>query len=420
MLRFVTLTALLTAVTARDSPPVAEHGGLQRMRMGDDDFRALDPSVQHIPLDPTQSMLRPPPPHVPSSFDIFVGTTIFRDSFRCGKTLVSALKRATYPDRLRFGIVDQELEGDVTCLEVFCQEAEAEWPEKGSCPYKDRIRVDAFPASESKGCTTARHRQQKLIRDEEFCLQVDAHSVFTNGWDEELVTDWLKADNEMAILSTYPHHSHSNHIKEDGDNHKLGIYPHLCTVYSYRNTITRILGGGSIYDSKTPQLGALWGGGLSFSKCHSERNVPMDPHMPWLWDGEEYLRSVIVWTHGYDIYSPSEDGSVIYHNYTKNPIQRGWESWEDPEVQKQVTAMTYNRYRLLLGVDFTGMVNTTELGKYGLGSVRSYAQYKAFSGITLEQGQQDNNSCKQLHWVPYANATEVEATVGGGWKLHAT
>ncbi|RLN96350.1 hypothetical protein BBJ28_00026084, partial [Nothophytophthora sp. Chile5] len=89
-------------------------------------------------------------------------------------------------------------------------------------------------------------------------------------------------------------------------------------------------------------------------------------------------------------------------------------------VQKQVTAMTYNRYRLLLGVDFTGMVNTTELGKYGLGSVRSYAQYKAFSGITLEQGQQDNNSCKQLHWVPYANATEVEATVGGGWKLHAT
>ncbi|RLN95976.1 hypothetical protein BBJ28_00026681, partial [Nothophytophthora sp. Chile5] len=132
------------------------------------------------------------------------------------------------------------------------------------------------------------------------------------------------------------------------------------------------------------------------------------------------LRSAIVWTHGYDIYSPSEDGSVIYHNYTKNPIQRGWESWEDPKVQKQVIAMTDNRYRLLVGVDFKGMVDTTELAKYGWGGVRSYEQYKAFSGITLEQGQQDNNSCKQLHWVPYANATEVEATVGGGWKLHAT
>ncbi|RLN93030.1 hypothetical protein BBJ28_00014267 [Nothophytophthora sp. Chile5] len=175
-----------------------------------------------------------------------------------------------------------------------------------------------------------------------------------------------------------------------------------------------------IYNSKTPQLGALWGGCLSFSKCHAERNVPVDPHMPWLWDGEEFLRSAIVWTHGYDIYSPSEDGSVIYHNYTKNPIQRGWESWEDPEVQKQVIAMTDNRYRLLVGVDFKGMVDTTELAKYGWGGVRSYEQYKAFSGISLEQGQEDNSSCKQLHWVPYANATEVEATVGGGWKLHAT
>ncbi|RLN88258.1 hypothetical protein BBJ28_00026152, partial [Nothophytophthora sp. Chile5] len=71
MLRFVTLAALLTAVTARDSPPGAERGGSQRMWMGGDEFRALDPSVQHIPLDPTQSMLRPPPPHVPNSFDIF-------------------------------------------------------------------------------------------------------------------------------------------------------------------------------------------------------------------------------------------------------------------------------------------------------------------------------------------------------------
>ncbi|RLN84069.1 hypothetical protein BBJ28_00008346, partial [Nothophytophthora sp. Chile5] len=63
MLRLVTLALLLTAVKADDGHP--------RIQFGPEDFRDLDPSVQHIPLDPTQSMLRPPPPHVPNSFDIF-------------------------------------------------------------------------------------------------------------------------------------------------------------------------------------------------------------------------------------------------------------------------------------------------------------------------------------------------------------
>ena len=35
---------------------------------------------------------------------------------------------------------------------------------------------------------------------------------------------------------------------------------------------------------------AIWGAGLSFSKCHAELKVHVDPHTPYVFDGEEFNR----------------------------------------------------------------------------------------------------------------------------------
>jgi hypothetical protein len=70
-----------------------------------------------------------------------------------------------------------------------------------------------------------------------------------------------------------------------------------------------------------PQMSAFWGAGLSFSKCHAEKRVLIDSHTLWMFDGEEFLRASHLWTFGYDMYSPSRVGCVIYHNYTKVPAR---------------------------------------------------------------------------------------------------
>uniref|UniRef100_H3H424 Glycosyltransferase 2-like domain-containing protein n=1 Tax=Phytophthora ramorum TaxID=164328 RepID=H3H424_PHYRM len=378
----------------------------------------LDPSVQHIPLDPAQTQLRPPPAQIPASFDIFVGLSVFRDGYRCGKTIFTGLKRAKYPERLFFGVVDQVNDGDERCLDEYCKMAEAEWPDKGPCPYKDHVRVDIHSASESRGPTLARYQQQKLIQQEEFCLQLDGHSIFTNLWDENLLAEWKRVDNEMAVLSTYIHHIH-DFVKENGDNDLRASLPHLCSTMRGTNGLVRTVGASMITGSKFPQLEALWGAGLSFNKCHAERRVPVDSHTLWMFDGEEFLRASRLWTNGYDMYSPSELGSVIYHNYSKVPA-RFEHITVDPQVKKRESEMAINRFNHLVGKPVKGLVDTYELDKYGFGSVRSFDTYLKFSGVTFQEGVNDTESCEQLHWVPYENATEVEALMENGWKLKTT
>uniref|UniRef100_A0AAV1U1R3 Glycosyltransferase, GlcNAc n=1 Tax=Peronospora matthiolae TaxID=2874970 RepID=A0AAV1U1R3_9STRA len=379
----------------------------------------LNPRVQHIPLDPEQSHLRPPPADIPATFDMFIGSSAYRDGYRCGKTLFTAFKRATYPERLHFGILEQIYEGDPTCLDEYCKLAAEEWSEDESCRYQDLVTVDTRDAAESAGCTTARHLQQKLIGDQEFCLQVDAHTIFTNRWDEDIVADWRSINNEMAIMTTYPHHSHDYMIKENGDNAIQNSIPHLCMVVKGETSnLTRIARASMISDSWAPQMAALWGGGYSFSKCHAERKVLVDSHTPWLWDGEEFLRSANYWTNGYDLYSPSRLGHVLYHNYSAKPASF-WKAPVDPVKKSMDAAMARNRVRLRLGMPFKGVVDTFEFDKYGFGKVRSFAQYLKFANISFEGWMNETNSCGQLHWVPYENATEVEMTVGHGWKLHS-
>lgn len=280
----------------------------------------LDPSVQHIPLDPAQAALRPPPPRTPDSADVFVGLSVFRDGYRCAKTMFTGFKRATHPERLFFGVVDQVNPGDDKCIDEFCKMAKAEWPNNGECPYRDHIRVDEHLADDSRGPTLARHYQQKLLRNEEFCLQLDGHSIFTNRWDENLIAEWMRVKNEMAVLTTYLHHIH-DFVQENGDNKHPNSLPHLCTTIRGGNGLVRNEGASMISGSKFPQLSALWGAGLSFSKCHAERRVLIDSHTLWMFDGEEFLRSSHLWTHGYDMYSPSMLGSVVYHNYSKVPAR---------------------------------------------------------------------------------------------------
>merc|ERR1719181_968314 len=78
-----------------------------------------------------------------------------------------------------------------------------------------------------------------------------------------------------------------------------------------------------------PVLTTLWAAGLSFHRCHAEKNVPIDPHLEFIFTGEEIDRAIRLWTHGYDLYLPTR--SVISHNYTA-ASQTFWR-YDDSEKQ---------------------------------------------------------------------------------------
>ena len=107
-----------------------------------------------------------------------------------------------------------------------------------------------------------------------------------------------------AVLSTYV----ANIDQLGGESHDglNGVHevPHLCMVVftsQVRTTATKCARNLS----KPKLTNAVWGAGLSFSKCHAELKVPVDPHTPGIFDGEEFNRAARFFTYGYDIYTPN-------------------------------------------------------------------------------------------------------------------
>ncbi|CAK4083507.1 unnamed protein product [Aphanomyces euteiches] len=383
----------------------------------------LDPTVENIPLNEADKDLRPPSPRLPSGdFNVFIGISSFRDGARCGFTLFTAFSRATHPNRVRIGLVDQTQGDDALCIDEYCKLAEAsEWKE---CKYKDNVRIDKRNSAESKGPTVIRWHQQQLIRDDdEFCLQIDAHSQFLQDWDTIMVKEWLRTENEMAVLTAYP--MNYNFIGPDltrPDHYSS----HLCT-YNKRGAAhdVPIIGGYKLIDdSEAPQMAALWGGCLSFSKCHAERRAGNDKRMNWVFWGEEYLRSMQLWTRGYDLYSPSRHGSVVFHNWSDD---KGMKKRFSDNVTQVMTKeqhdleerMAYNRLRLALALPLVGKeADVEDMEKYYGGRVRTVEQFLKFSGISNVDPTLDSPRCEQLRWVPYA-VPEIIENFLPGYKMRS-
>ena len=52
-------------------------------------------------------------------------------------------------------------------------------------------------------------------------------------------------------------------------------------------------------------------------------DAPYDPHLPFLFFGEEVSMAARMWTRGYDLYAP--DAPVLYHRYERDYRSTFWE-----------------------------------------------------------------------------------------------
>jgi hypothetical protein len=189
---------------------------------------------------------------------IFVGIAAFREQ-RCGRTLFDAFTKAHNARRVFFGVVDQLLtpeEDSQSCLRDYCRLVNetlltrtnldhvnlfryaTENPVRSpyaakhlrsdeDCAFSRHVRVDRRDAHKSRGPTFARYQQQLLVRNEEFCLQVDSHTLFAVNWDGLLIHDWLKARNEYAVLTTYLPHIDQIQV-QDNERSVTQTVPHIC------------------------------------------------------------------------------------------------------------------------------------------------------------------------------------------------
>jgi hypothetical protein len=249
---------------------------------------------------------RPPPALLDSATinhtSIFVAISSFRDKL-CPITLVNMFTKATNPSRVTAAVVQQNIPGDIDCLEEYCtlmylrshpSVDRVSLPPMdtllASCPFVDNVQMNRLDGMTARGPTWARSYGSKMVGDQEFCMQTDSHMDFALQWDTSMVDMWVATENEYAVLSTYVTDSSDYDNIKDKSKGMNGLHevPNLCIVRFHGiGGMPRNFGTKCMRSFPRPKLTITWGAGLSFSKCHAEKKVPYDPFTPGIFDGEE-------------------------------------------------------------------------------------------------------------------------------------
>jgi hypothetical protein len=120
-----------------------------------------------------------------STTEVFVGIASFRDD-RCARTLQNLFQNAQNTERITVGVVNyiHTETDDLNCLKEYCR-LSGKALETGNCPHASQIQQTEVSFLDARGPGVARYMQQQLVKEEEFCLQVDAHTTFAPNWDEK-------------------------------------------------------------------------------------------------------------------------------------------------------------------------------------------------------------------------------------------
>eukprot|EP00041_Stephanoeca_diplocostata_P030484 m.923519 g.923519 ORF g.923519 m.923519 type:complete len:630 (-) comp23766_c1_seq12:504-2393(-) len=328
---------------------------------------------------------------------ITVLVAAFREQ-KCPKTLADLFTKAKNSDRIRIGVIQQNAESDLDCLQGMCEllgtPVSASDLHAGiarDCKYFHQVRMVRMKDTEAKGPVFARARQIEVIEDtDDFCMQIDAHSEAVENWDEMIITEWSQTGNEFAVLTTYP--TEVSHLHDGGNN--VRTMPYNCNARfvgkgKISNTVASTVG-----NMEYPFLQPLWAAGLSFMRCHGERDVPTDPHLPSVFSGEEFGRGSRLWTHGYDFYALKQPIVGCWYGDKKGGKGQ-WRSDSEEAIQSGERLATMLQWP---GSDQSASA-VAALGKYGLGTRRSLQEYISFCGIdTIKQQIAANCVVKYQPW----------------------
>jgi len=334
---------------------------------------------------------------------LFVSIASYRDGVRCANTIKSLFDNAHDPDKITVGLVEHAHEDDVKCLEHYCSLHGIKigkhtrkfdpTENRKRCPYYSRIRYLAVFAYGAKGPVVSRALHRKILGNEDFCLQIDAHTGFKSDWDVTLKEEWTNCRNEYGIVSTVPP------PLSDYDEGQSEV-ARRCHLQIAENGIPEYKKDeGKVSDLPRPVLSPSWSASFSFSKCHLSTATPYDAFSPQTWSAEQFPYLVRFWTRGYDVYTPTRN--VLFHNFTiqDGVAPKGW----IPNNRERKESL--KRIKSILGMEGDEKI-WGNFGVYGLGRRRTLEQFEHFAAVNLKNvGAQasvkSEMGCGEREWVSY-------------------
>lgn len=309
---------------------------------------------------------RAPEPFTGGDDTIFVSVASYRDT-QCSSTIKSLFEQADKPERVFVGV---------------CEQNKSDAADEACVPPQlpKNVRRVTIPYSEAKGPTYARYLCSTLYQGEKWYVQIDSHTKFVKGWDTKAIHCARACPTDMAVLTHYP-----RKIEEYGSGDK-GV-PVLCKskfdgqgVVTFESVIMQPPADG------VPRKVPFVSGGFVFMPGQAVRDVPYDPSLPNLFQGEEILHSARLWTSGYDFFTPLEN--IVYHFYERKDHPK---FWQDVKATGDVQKETLRKVRRLLGLEEPPLVGYA----HGMGTARSLESYWRFAGVDIlkKTSESQNKFC---------------------------
>ena len=300
---------------------------------------------------------------------IFIQLASYRDP-QLVPTMRDALKQATYPENLIFGVCWQR--DDTESLEEFTDHPQ--------------VRYQTFNYNESKGLGWARSKVAELWDGEPYTLQLDSHHRFEKGWDAMMIEDYQQAltMSDNPIITTYL--SPFDVASADSCRCNLQKLPSLMSQYEFSSDKLLMSMPWYIQDWKerdTVIKARTISGHFYFVDSKFINEVPYDPDIYFGGYTEETTMSVRAWTSGYDFFSPYRP--YIWHEYTRQGRPKHWEDHgvksETDKTSGERDMFARSKTRQLFdqednGIDLTG---------YDLGTARTLREYELFTGIDFKK-----------------------------------
>lgn len=314
----------------------------------------------------------------PNKRKIFIHIPAYRDP-ELVPTIEDALKNATHPNRLIFGICYQFNKDDkFDNIDKFRNDR--------------RFKIIDMDYTQAKGLPFARYQINTMLQNEEYILQLDSHHRFDVGWDSTLIEmhDGLKSDGvEKPLIAGYlPFY--------DPDT-----YPQSRTIEPFQSIASCFYPHGTIFirpsnfrnftDLKKPVPARFLSGHFCFGDNHWGKTIKHDSDI--FFSGEEINLTVRSFTHGYDIYHPHK--VVIWHSMTRKE-RDGILVWDDQfkrgEDWNKSQNIARSKIRQLLRTEYNGF----DLTGYDIGTKRTLHDYELYAGIcfkdkSIQQYTMDNH-----------------------------
>jgi UDP-GlcNAc:polypeptide alpha-N-acetylglucosaminyltransferase len=348
-----------------------------------------------------------PAPVFEDQRSIFVSIASYRDE-QCAPTITDMFAKALYPRSLYIGIVEQHdhLLGDPKCVDP--KISRPQHAEGGNCTDEwcpsDNIRRVIIQPRDAKGPTFGRYHGMLMYKGEKYYMMIDSHNRFVTHWDDIVVSMYRKLPAAKGVLSHYP--EAWNNPEDDLKVTNAPLDTRQTTTYLCNAKFVDHLGfprlDGFVVGRKKECRPQPWAAaGFLFADAKILTEVPFDPNLDYVFDGEEILYSVRMWTSGWDIFSPNRN--ILYHYYYRKKAKKFWSllppNWDRARdaAQRRIQFLLQTVHK---GTDRRHVPDDTkeeavlkDLDKYGLGKERTVAQWYEYSGVDKVNYKLTKNWC---------------------------